>query len=32
VGDFEKRFREPQDQWDELQRQLQELSGPPRKP
>jgi ubiquinol-cytochrome c reductase cytochrome b subunit len=31
-GDFEKRFRELQDQWRELQRQLQELSAPPRKP
>jgi ubiquinol-cytochrome c reductase cytochrome b subunit len=30
--DFEKRFRELQDQWNELQRQLQELNKPPRKP
>jgi quinol-cytochrome oxidoreductase complex cytochrome b subunit/mono/diheme cytochrome c family protein len=31
-SDFEKRFREVQDQWYELQRQFQELSKPPRKP
>jgi mono/diheme cytochrome c family protein len=30
-GDFEKRFRELQDQWDELDRQMKELSKPPRK-
>jgi len=29
--DFEKRFRELQDQWNELQRQLQEMNKPPRK-
>jgi mono/diheme cytochrome c family protein len=32
ASDFEKRYRELQEQWNELQRQLQELSGPPRKP
>jgi mono/diheme cytochrome c family protein len=32
AGDFDKRFRELQDQWDELQRQLRELSKPPPKP
>jgi hypothetical protein len=32
ASDFEKRFHEVQDQWYELQRQLQELSKPPRKP
>jgi mono/diheme cytochrome c family protein len=32
ASDFEKRFREVQDRWYELQRQLQELSKPPRKP
>ena len=30
ASDFEKRFRELQNQWDELQRQLQELSKPAR--
>jgi mono/diheme cytochrome c family protein len=30
--DFERRFRELQDQWGELQKQLHELSRPPRKP
>jgi quinol-cytochrome oxidoreductase complex cytochrome b subunit/mono/diheme cytochrome c family protein len=30
--EFERRFRELQDQWSELQRQLQQLSRPPRKP
>jgi quinol-cytochrome oxidoreductase complex cytochrome b subunit/mono/diheme cytochrome c family protein len=32
ANDFEKRFRELQSQWDELQRQLQEVSKPSRKP
>jgi ubiquinol-cytochrome c reductase cytochrome b subunit len=32
TGEFEQRYRELQDQWDELQRQLRELSKPPRKP
>jgi ubiquinol-cytochrome c reductase cytochrome b subunit len=32
ADDFEKRFRELQDQWNELDRQLKELSKPPRKP
>jgi len=31
-GDYAERFRQLQDQWDELQKQLQELSKPPRKP
>jgi ubiquinol-cytochrome c reductase cytochrome b subunit len=31
AGDFEQRFRELQDQWNELQRQLQDLSKPPPK-
>ena len=31
VGDFEQRFRELQDLWNELQRQLKELSKPPGK-
>jgi mono/diheme cytochrome c family protein len=30
--DFEKRFRDLQRQWDELEKQLRELSPPPRKP
>jgi ubiquinol-cytochrome c reductase cytochrome b subunit len=30
--DFEKRFRQLQEEWDELQRQLRELQSPPRKP
>ena len=30
-SDFEKRFRELQEQWDELQRQLDKLSKPPDK-
>jgi mono/diheme cytochrome c family protein len=29
--EFEKRFRQLQEEWDELQRQLRELQGPPRK-
>jgi mono/diheme cytochrome c family protein len=32
AGDFEKRFREVQAQWYELQRQFEELSKPPGKP
>jgi quinol-cytochrome oxidoreductase complex cytochrome b subunit/mono/diheme cytochrome c family protein len=32
ASDFEKRYRELQDQWNELQRQMNELSRPPRKP
>jgi mono/diheme cytochrome c family protein len=32
ADDFEKRFRELQDQWNELERQLKELSKPPPKP
>jgi ubiquinol-cytochrome c reductase cytochrome b subunit len=32
TSDFEKRFREVQAQWYELQKQFQELSKPPRKP
>jgi ubiquinol-cytochrome c reductase cytochrome b subunit len=32
ASDFEKRFRELQEEWNELQRQLQELLRPPRKP
>jgi quinol-cytochrome oxidoreductase complex cytochrome b subunit/mono/diheme cytochrome c family protein len=32
ASDFEKRFREVQNEWYELHRQLQELSRPPRKP
>jgi mono/diheme cytochrome c family protein len=32
TGDFEKRFRQLQEQWDELQKQLRELQRPPRKP
>jgi hypothetical protein len=35
VTDFEKRFRELEEQWDELERRLRELSElskPPRKP
>jgi quinol-cytochrome oxidoreductase complex cytochrome b subunit/mono/diheme cytochrome c family protein len=32
AGSFDQRFRELQEQWDELQRQLQELSKPPPKP
>jgi mono/diheme cytochrome c family protein len=31
-SDFEKRYRELQEKWNELQRQLNALSGPPRKP
>jgi ubiquinol-cytochrome c reductase cytochrome b subunit len=31
-GDFEKRFRQLQEEWDELQRQLRDLQRPPRKP
>jgi mono/diheme cytochrome c family protein len=31
-SDFEKQFRDVQAHWYELQRQLRELSGPPRKP
>jgi ubiquinol-cytochrome c reductase cytochrome b subunit len=31
-SDFETRFREVQDHWYEMQRQLQELSKPPRRP
>jgi quinol-cytochrome oxidoreductase complex cytochrome b subunit/mono/diheme cytochrome c family protein len=30
-GDFERRFRDLENQWEELQRQLRELSAPPRK-
>jgi len=32
AGHFEQRFHALQEEWDELQRQLQELSRPPRKP
>jgi quinol-cytochrome oxidoreductase complex cytochrome b subunit/mono/diheme cytochrome c family protein len=32
ASDFEKRYQELQEEWNELQRQLQELSKPPRKP
>jgi hypothetical protein len=32
AGDFEKRFRELQNQWQELQRQLKETPDPRRKP
>jgi len=32
AGDFEQRYRELQAQWDELQRQLREMSPPARKP
>jgi ubiquinol-cytochrome c reductase cytochrome b subunit len=32
VSDFEKNFRDLQDQWNELQRQLDKLSKPPPKP
>jgi mono/diheme cytochrome c family protein len=31
-GDFERRFKELQDQWNELQRKLRELSKPPPTP
>ncbi len=30
-GDFERRYRDLQEQWDELQKQLRDLSKPPRK-
>lgn len=32
ASDFEQRYRELPERWHELQRQLQELSKPPRKP
>jgi ubiquinol-cytochrome c reductase cytochrome b subunit len=32
TNDFEKRFRELEQEWDELERQLRELVRPPRKP
>jgi hypothetical protein len=32
AGDFEKRYRELQAEWDELQRQLRELDKQPAKP
>lgn len=32
ANDFEQRYRELQEQWNELQRRLQELSKPPQKP
>jgi ubiquinol-cytochrome c reductase cytochrome b subunit len=32
TGDFEKRFRQLQEQWDELQKQLRDLERSPRKP
>jgi mono/diheme cytochrome c family protein len=32
ASDFERRFRELQDQWNELQKQLESLPSPNRKP